>query len=148
MIVLALKIFAGVSLLPFIGVFITSMKIRLRIPPTNHIGVPWDQVALYGQNGIMPASRLISVFKRGSTGLICAIGMIAFGFIVPMIQPPEAFKDVNLHYYLTLGVGLLGGWLALFGCIRYGNLVMWNILGIVPKTKNQERKTAHEDSRS
>lgn len=133
MIVLILKIVAAISLLPFILVSIISLRLRWRIPSRNPLGVPWDQVALYKLDGsVTSASGLIKHFKMTSTGLVSAIGMIILGFVVSWIESPDAFKNIDMYYYLTFGSGLLGGWVALFSCIYDGNLVLWNILGVKP----------------
>lgn len=104
----------------------------MHIPRENPLGVPWDKVALYTANTVEPASNLIKKFKLYSTGLISAVGMIIFGFVEPHFLPPEAYKNIDLHYYLTLGIGTIGGWLAFMPCIRYGKLVILNILGERP----------------
>jgi len=133
---LILKILAGISLIPFVPVGFTSLKIRSWIPPTHPLGVPWSMVALFKPDGSTEkASELIKKFKLYCNGLISATLMIILGFILPMITPPETFKDVNTHYYTTLGIGLVGGWLAFNSCIRYGNLVLWNILDVDPNKK-------------
>ncbi len=133
MIILILKILAGLSLLPFLFIFLVSLKIRLHLPSKNYLGIPWNQVALYKPDGFAwPASELIRHFKINSTGLISAVGLIILGFVTPWIFPPEAIKHPDLQYYLTLGIGLFSGWLAVGGCIHYGNLVRWNLLGVRP----------------
>jgi len=129
MFLLILKIISGISILPFFLTLITSLRIRMRIPRVNPLGVPWDKVALYTANTVEPASNLITKFKLHSTGLISAIGMIILGFAVPYFSPPEAFKNIDMFYYLTLGIGTIGGWLAFTPCIHYGKLVILNILG-------------------
>ena len=109
MLLLVLKIIAGISLLPFLLAFIASLMIRMRIPRENPLGVPWDKVALYTDKTVEPASDLIKKFKLYSTGIISAVGMIIFGFAIPHFLPPESYKNIDLHYYLTLGIGVIGG---------------------------------------
>lgn len=133
MIILILKIAAGISLIPFVLIAISTIRIRIQLMgprgAANPSGVPWDRVALYG--GLIPASELILLFKANSIGLLSAIAIIIFGFAGPHL-PGLAFKNLDLFYYISLGPGLAGGWIAAPMCARYGNQVLWNILGVKP----------------
>lgn len=139
MFLLILKIAAGISLLPFLLVFIASLITRLRIPPHNPTGFSWEQVGIYKEDGsVTAASGLIKSLKRHSKVLISAVGIIALGFIFPIVQP-DAFKNIDQYHYLTLGIGFVAGWIAVFGCRHYISLVKWNLLGDKPPWIKENR---------
>ena len=130
-----LKILSAVSLLPFVFVFLVSVMILLRLPTARlerYGGLPWGQIALLGRNHyIQSASNLISRLRGRTWGLLSAIGVIIMGFAIPYFSP-ESIKDPKMFSYLNFGMGFGGGWLMANGCVHYGNLVSWNLLGTKP----------------
>ncbi|MBU4204763.1 hypothetical protein KKE19_02400 [Patescibacteria group bacterium] len=135
MMILILKILSGISLVPFLFIFFVSALILLRLPQARlerYDGLSFDKVALVGRDGsVEPASKLIKKLKQRTLGLASATAVIIMSFFITFFHP-ETLKNPDMHWYLTFGLACVGGWLIAFGCMYYGNLVSWNLLGTKP----------------
>ena len=135
MMILVLKILSAISLLPFLFILFVSAMILLRLPRARmerYDGMPFDKVALVGRNGsVEPASNLVKKLKQRTLGLALAIAVIVMSFFITFFHP-EALKNPDMYWYLAFGMACVGGWMIAFGCMHYGNLVSWNLLGAKP----------------